>query len=264
MLKIRSLHPDFFTDAKIGSLSFGARLLFTGLWCHSDDYGRGRYLEKSIEGDVFPRDEVNIGELLDELLDLDLIRLYTVPGQFGQDRFYFIPNWEKYQSPKYRANTSIPEPPNPETPGHMEPGQSGQDSPQSSLELVRGEGVGEGEVEGVEDFAPAALNGLKQTLVALFGEPPKANWSMYNRIATFIRDHGGTADEVRYKASRIAEEWGVKAVTPTSLEKYWTRYDAEVGQLTEADLTKHLDDKRRAERRARAETLDRGLPHDTS
>lgn len=244
-MKIRSLHPDFFTDAKVTGLSFGARILFQGLWCRSDDYGRGRMLEKAIEGDVFPRDDVDILALLDELIRSGLIRSY----QSGQDQFYFIPTWEKYQSPKYRAKSSIPEPPD-ETPSQMDPGQSGENPGQSAQELSLGEGEGEGEVEGV--IAPAArttLADLKTALVDLFGEPPPQNWSLYNRIATWIRDQGGTPEDVRLKAARIAEEWGPKACTVTALEKHWNRYDAEVGQLSAEDVKRYQAEVRRLQRR---------------
>jgi hypothetical protein len=96
---------------------------------------------------------------------------------------------------------------------------------------------------------------LKQVLVEVFGEPPPAHWSLYNRIATWIRDRGGSPDEIRWKAGRIADEWGVKALTVTSLEKHWTRYDAEVGQITDGDVEKYQAELRRQKRALRAQQL---------
>jgi hypothetical protein len=100
----------------------------------------------------------------------------------------------------------------------------------------------------------STLNDLKAVLVELCGEPPPKQWSLLNRVATWIRDNDGTAGEVRYKASRIAQEWGVKAVTVASIEKHWTRYDAEVGQLTDADVKRYQSELRRE--RQRREILD--------
>lgn len=95
----------------------------------------------------------------------------------------------------------------------------------------------------------STLHDLKAVLVELFGEPPPKNWSLYNRIATWIRDQGGTVGEVRLKAGLIFEEWGRKACTATSVEKYWTRYDAAVGQLSDEDVKRYQAEVRRTRRR---------------
>jgi hypothetical protein len=124
-MKMRALHPEFFTDPAVASLSMPARVLFAGLWCHADDYGRGRWLPKTIEGEVFPRDEVDIEALLAEVLAANLIVRY----QIG-DEFFQIRSWEKYQKPKYRAKTSIP-------PCPMDPGQIGDNPGKSAPELAR-------------------------------------------------------------------------------------------------------------------------------
>jgi len=34
----------------------------------------------------------------------------------------------------------------------------------------------------------------------------------------------------------LAELWGVQAVTVASLEKYWSRFDAQIGQVSDADV----------------------------
>lgn len=105
-MKIRSIHPGFFNDRKLASLTYEARLLYAGLWCHSDDYGRGKYLPKAIEGAVFPHDPIDITSLLMSLERAGLIRVYEVRGEV----FYEIPKWEDYQSPRYKAKQVIPPP----------------------------------------------------------------------------------------------------------------------------------------------------------
>ncbi len=92
---------------------------------------------------------------------------------------------------------------------------------------------------------------------------PQRDWSLYNRIATWIRDQGGTPDDVRDRAGRIAAEWGVKAATPAALEKHWTRYDAAVGQVSDDSVEEYQANVRRLTRERRARELDaqaRGLP----
>lgn len=141
-MKIRSLHPSFFSDAKVCELSHPARLLFAGLWCFSDDYGRGQWLPKSIEGELFPREDVDIDSLLSEVSDAGLIRQFSD----GSDIFYEIPSWDKYQSPKYRAKTPVPDPAYLENPYGTGPGQfrdkPGPNPVESSLEFAPGEGEG--------------------------------------------------------------------------------------------------------------------------
>lgn len=120
-MKIRSIHPGFFTDRRVASLPPITRILFAGLWVRSDDYGRGRFIPKSIEGDVFPYDTVDIVTELTALRRAGLIAVYEVNGE----PFYHIPTWERYQSPRHRARTDVPPPPE----GHTDPLQT-TDQPQ--------------------------------------------------------------------------------------------------------------------------------------
>ena len=39
-MRIRTIKPDFWTDAKVSKLTYLARLLFIGLWNVADDEGR--------------------------------------------------------------------------------------------------------------------------------------------------------------------------------------------------------------------------------
>lgn len=142
-MKIRSLHPGFFSDSKVCSMSFQARLLWQGLWLFADDYGRGPWLAKAIEGAIFPRDEVDIDALMFEVVDAGLVELYGVDGE----TFYTIPRWDDYQSPKYKAKTSIPDPRTLKKARKINPGQIGDKSVpnrgQMAPEFSPGEGEGE-------------------------------------------------------------------------------------------------------------------------
>ena len=77
--------------------------------------------------------------------------------------------------------------------------------------------------------------------VELFGEPTEGQRSLYGRfvamasaIRTALPQYG--SDEIRRRAGLLAELWGVKAVTVASLEKHWSRFDAAIGQVTDADV----------------------------
>jgi len=39
MARNRIIKPEFWADAKVGRLSFGARLLYIAMWNFADDYG---------------------------------------------------------------------------------------------------------------------------------------------------------------------------------------------------------------------------------
>lgn len=106
-MKTRLLHPSFFTDEKVRQLSPNAKVLLLGLWLRADDYGRAIYLPKLIEGEVFPTEQVDVFALLGEVIQMGMIRTYEVQGQ----QYYQVPSWEKWQNPKYRAKSPIPEPP---------------------------------------------------------------------------------------------------------------------------------------------------------
>lgn len=105
-LKARLIHPEFFTDVRVCALSAYARLLLMGLWLHSDDHGRANYLPKLIAGEVFPHEHVDVEPLLTEIREAGLIRVYEVRGQ----SYFLVPTWDKWQKPKYKADSKIPLP----------------------------------------------------------------------------------------------------------------------------------------------------------
>lgn len=67
MPKIRGVKPEFWTDDAIVDLSIPARLLFIGLWNYACDNGHLDDKPKQIKMRILPADDVNVGELLDEL-----------------------------------------------------------------------------------------------------------------------------------------------------------------------------------------------------
>lgn len=202
-MKIRSLHPGFFSDAKVCALSFQARLLWQGLWCFADDYGRGPWLPKAIEGAIFPRDEVDIQTLMFEVVDQGLVELYGVDGE----TFYAIPRWDDYQSPKYKAKTSVPDPSTLKKARKINPGQIGDKSVpnrgQSAPEFSPGEGEererrGRGRREGGESEGRESPTNQKPT------NATQAEWAAARSIA--IERGAGNVDA--YATSLLDEPDG--------------------------------------------------------
>lgn len=96
MSRIRSIHPGFFTDENLVSVSMAARLLFLGLGVESDDKGIFEWKPLTIKMRVFPADNVDVAELLAELTAADAVRNYEIDGrQYGAIR-----NFRRFQKPK--------------------------------------------------------------------------------------------------------------------------------------------------------------------
>ncbi len=66
--------------------------------------------------------------------------------------------------------------------------------------------------------------------VALFGDPSGNQITLYGRFVTMAKDWPPA--EIRRRAGQLVELWGVKSVTVASLEKHWSRFDAQIGSVT--------------------------------
>ena len=101
-------------------------------------------------------------------------------------------------------------------------------------------GPPEGPPEGSPvQIAATPRNPWWDVTVEIFGEPTKGQRSLYGRFVEMVGGLGALVyepDEIRRRAGLLAELWGVKAVTVASLEKHWSRFDAAIGQVSDADV----------------------------
>lgn len=102
MARIRTIKPEFFTSEDICDLTAYARLLYIALWTESDRNGRFLFKPKTFKIRYFPTDEIDVGQLLDELLDMELIVQYGEDGQYA-----YIPTFNLHQhvNPREAAST---------------------------------------------------------------------------------------------------------------------------------------------------------------
>jgi hypothetical protein len=94
--RIRTIKPEFWFDEKLASLSFGARLLFIGIWNNCDDIGVCRANPYLLKSAVFPYDDVKPKELqgwLDEISGQGLIRIII----FNGESYLHVKNWNRHQ-----------------------------------------------------------------------------------------------------------------------------------------------------------------------
>jgi hypothetical protein len=107
MARSRNIKPGFFINEDLVELPFVARLLFIGLWTIADREGRLDDRPKKIKMAVFPADEVDINEGLNQLASRELITRYAVEGE----RYIQITNFQKHQYPHPNEKEShIPAP----------------------------------------------------------------------------------------------------------------------------------------------------------
>lgn len=106
MARIRSIKPEFWTDSVIVSLSPLARLLYIGMWNFAlCDHGHLENDPIRLKLQILPMDSINIGSLLDELLDSNRIdRIQTKSG----DSYLHIPSMKRNQKGDPRWKSRCP------------------------------------------------------------------------------------------------------------------------------------------------------------
>lgn len=107
MPRARSIKPGFFRNELLCEMQPWTRLLFIGLWTIADRSGRLEDRPKRIKAEVFPYDNFNIDNGLEELSKAKFIIRYEVAGI----RYIAIPTWCKHQNPHVKeAASTIPAP----------------------------------------------------------------------------------------------------------------------------------------------------------
>ena len=96
MSRIRSIHPGFFTDERLVSVSVEARLLFLGVGVESDDKGIFEWKPITLKMRLFPADNVDIQCLLCELEAVGVLQSYEIDGR----KYGAIRNFRRHQRPK--------------------------------------------------------------------------------------------------------------------------------------------------------------------
>lgn len=114
MARIRTVKPEFWEDAIIGTLSREARLLFIASWNLADDAGRLRWSPAYLKAGAFIYDEdisqERVSLFMDELAGSGLVTPYE-SGR-GKQHFACIVNFLKHQKISHPTPSRLPEPPN--------------------------------------------------------------------------------------------------------------------------------------------------------
>lgn len=106
-MRSRNIKPGFFKSEQLAGCDPLARILFAGLWCCSDREGRFEWRPKRLKVEILPYDNCDIGELLLELQQHNLVFAYSVNG----NDYGCIPAFQKHQNPHpHEKKSIIPEP----------------------------------------------------------------------------------------------------------------------------------------------------------
>jgi hypothetical protein len=73
MARIRTLKPEFWTDAKIVELPLEARLFFQGMWNFADDCGHIEDEPLRLKLQILPNDDFDAKKIIQDLLDAGLL-----------------------------------------------------------------------------------------------------------------------------------------------------------------------------------------------
>jgi len=97
MARARFIRPEFFTDEKVSDLPFGAAMLFSGIWCHSDLRGVFEHNPRLLRGLIFPmRDGIDtgtVGKWLEEMSALGMVVRFEAEGK----TWGHVVHWSKHQ-----------------------------------------------------------------------------------------------------------------------------------------------------------------------
>lgn len=185
MSRIRSVHPGFFSDEDLVTVSAFARLLYIGILVEADDKGVFPWKPLTLKMRVLPVDNVDMEALLSELEAINAIRRYQMDGkEYGAVR-----NFRKFQRPK--------------SPNDVHPipddfrnyvGLTDADGEKSFQREEGGDKMEDGEEEGGERDSPPAdkivaawnLLASRQGLPAIQKMTDKRKTSLRSRI----KEHG--------------------------------------------------------------------------
>lgn len=144
MARIRSIKPELPKDEELAELSIATRYLFALLPTHADREGRLEDRPRVLKLEVFPWDDVDVDNMLEELTPRFLVR-YESLGK----KYIFIRQFLKHQRPNSKESPSSIPPPSKD---QIEYGikKNGIGTKKKVSCVVKVEGIREGDTDGKE------------------------------------------------------------------------------------------------------------------
>lgn len=117
MARMRSLKPEYFKDQDLaadlpGPRGREARLLYPGLWCLADEWGRLRGDARSIKGELYAYDDDVTPKEVDEFIDMLVDAGRAIRYQVGRSIYIYLPKLAKHQRLEpHKTPSRLPPPP---------------------------------------------------------------------------------------------------------------------------------------------------------
>jgi hypothetical protein len=258
--RIRSIKPEFFTDADICDLSPMHRLLFAGLWCHADRAGRLEDRPRELKAKLFPYDACDVDAMLWDLATAKGGLGFIVRYQVGTKRYIECRNFPKHQHPHRDEKAStMPAPCEHGASIVQPPHEHGASTPVSCL-LSPVSGLLSLEIAGDSANAPAA-KAIDEPLVLEEPEQPRARKEKSKRAKeaeratdprhapllkalteTYKRETGATLPWATRIPRDVASLLG-SGLEPSVIEAAWARALNHAGfptVRTPGELVQHL------------------------
>lgn len=180
MARGRIIKPEFWDDEKLAEISRDARLLFIGMWNHSDDYGVIKGNIKWLKAQIFPYDEISyecFENWLNEVINKNFILKFTSDGQ----QYFLIKNFYKHQKVEKPSKTrnAIP-PPEITLPEHS------PNTPRMVVDEGKGREVKLSKGEGKDELPPPNIS-FEEFLEEFKKEKDYNKWKKYEIKWYFVQ-----------------------------------------------------------------------------
>lgn len=173
MPRIRYLKPDFFLDEDIAVLPHQHRLAFQGLWCYADREGRLEDRPQKLKALIFPYEDADMDQILDDLTKKPFIHRYTT----DKKRFIQIIQFLKHQKPHHTERPSEIPPPQEDTQKTVKQPLKDGDTPEGM-----GMGMGIRNGDGEKDTASPAFSDSLKTVFKEVYERGLNIYALMNRL----------------------------------------------------------------------------------
>lgn len=230
MARARTLVPAFFTDERVVSVSFAARLLFQGLWTEADREGRLEDKPLTLKMRLFPADTVDCAALLEELVQAGLIVRYSVEAR----PLLLVPKFKEHQHvhPK-EAPSKLPPPSMHDAKPAMHEVKARENGPCMTVEP----GNSVASPSDVQAFGCSGLQAFRPSASSDEAEPPIAAFEIVPPDIELIdswpkEDFWRAAELTRRSMGYPPQKWP----SPLALSKWWGEAlsQGDVRQLAEA------------------------------
>lgn len=156
-MRIRTIKPEFWTDKKVASLSYLARLLFIGLWNLCDDEGRFLADPRIIKGSLFPLDDKTTTEDVAGALSELSVRAHVLLTELDGEKYGCCPNFVKHQRINRPTRSKLPKISESSVSTHGGLSEPSLTEREREREVER-EGKGTGETQTASSASPAGAS----------------------------------------------------------------------------------------------------------